>query len=135
MITWNEFPVPRDCHNLLRGPKIGSRTYDEEKLQELALPRLASRVDLFSLFSRQKEPGSRYAMKKQKYQFRAALDIKAIDWVDRERSFLSWEPHVESEKVKLCKLIINCEENVLPFLWHQQMVRDSIVFSNKDEKP
>ena len=132
MITWNEFPVPRDCHNLLRSLKIGSRTYDEEKLQELALPRLASRADLFLLFSRQKE---RYAMKKQKYQFRAALDIKAIDCVDPERSFLSWEPQVESEKVKLCKLIINCEENVLPFLWHQQMVRDSIVFSDKDEKP
>ena len=61
--------------------KIGSRTYDKEKLQELALPRLGLRAIFFPLFSRQKEPGSRYAMKKQKYQFRSALDIKAIDCV------------------------------------------------------
>ena len=85
MITWNEFPVPRDCQNLLR----------EEKLQELALPRLALRAEFFPLFSRQKEFGSRYARKKQKYQFRSALDIKVIDCVDRERS--SFFP--ESEKV------------------------------------
>ena len=85
MITWNEFPVPPDCHNLLR----------KEKLQELALPRLALRADFFPLFSRQKEFGSRYAMKKQKYQFRSALGIKAIDCVDRERSSF----FLESEKM------------------------------------
>ena len=68
MITCNEFPVPRDCHNLLCSLKIALRTYDKEKLQELALPRLASLADFFPLFSPQKEPGSRYAMKKQKYQ-------------------------------------------------------------------
>ena len=85
LCTWNKIPVTRDCHNLLR----------KEKLQELALPRLALRDDFFPLFSRQKEPGSRYAMKKQKYQFRSALDIKAIDCVDREWS--SFFP--ESEKV------------------------------------
>ena len=85
MIKWNEITVPRDRHNLLR----------KEKLQELALHRLALCADFFPLFSQQQEPGSRYAMKKQKYQFRSALDIKAIDCVDRERS--SFFP--ESEKV------------------------------------
>ena len=50
MITCNEFPVPRDCHNLLCSLKIALRTYDKEKLQELALPRLASLADFFPFF-------------------------------------------------------------------------------------